>query len=124
MKRLIAAAVLFVLVTAIYFTGYLFINSTCKKTDTLLKECVTSYKNGENVNLYTTKLENFWESREKLLSVFMNHNDIDEIELAIESLTVHSKYKENEMFYEYSATIDMLLHQIMEDTAFGVHSIL
>lgn len=124
MKRLIAAVVLIISVAVIYSVGYFYIDATCEKTDTLLNECVSAYKEGENVNLYTVKLENYWSEKEKTLSVFMNHNSIDEIELAIENLAVHSRYKENEMFYEYSATIKILLHQIMEDTAFGMHSIL
>ena len=124
MRRLLAAAVLIVLVAVIYATGYFYIDNTCEKTDEILKECVIAYTNGENVELLTTKLENYWSKKERTLSIFMNHNDIDEVELAIENLTVHSKYKGNEMFYEYSSTIDILLHQIMEDTAFGMHSII
>ena len=124
MKRIIAAAVLMVFIISSYLGGYFYIKKTCEDTEKIVKECVSAYEEQKNIKLYTTKLENYWSSKEKILSVVTNHNAIDEVEHAIESLTVHSKYPQNQMFYEYSSTLEILLHQIMEDTAFGMHSIM
>lgn len=124
MKRLIAAVVLIILVTGIYISSYFYIDRVCEETEKLLNECVSAYNNNQKIETNITELENYWSNKEKVLSIILNHNSIDEIELAIESLSVHSKYPQNEMFYEYSSTIDILLHQIMEDTVPSAHSIL
>ncbi len=124
MRRLIAAAVLVVLIISIYLTGYLYINATCEETKMLVSNCVTAYEKNENIEFHTEKLEKYWSGKEKMLSVFTNHGVIDEIELTIESLGVHSKYPDNEMFYEYSSSLKMLLHQLLEDTTPSAHSIL
>ena len=124
MKRLIAAAILIVFVIGTYVTSYFYIDNTCKKTNELLKNCVTAYEKGEDVKTHTKKLEIYWSSKENSLSVIMNHASMDEIELTIEALSVHGNYPQNEMFFEYSNTLSLLLHQLMEDTAFGMHSIL
>lgn len=124
MKRLIAATVLMILMVGIYLTGYFYIENTCKETEKMVKECVTAYKENKNVNSAAQKLKNYWGGKEKMLSIFTNHNAIDEIELAIDLLSVHSKYHEDVLFYECSTTLQMLLHQLMEDTAPSAHSIL
>ena len=124
MKRLIAAAILMVLIVGIYLTGYFYIEKICKETEKMVKECVTAYKENRNVNPGAQKLKSYWCSKEKMLSIFANHNSIDEIELAIDLLWVHGKYREDDLFYEYSTTLQMLLHQLMEDTEPSAHSIL
>lgn len=124
MRRLIAAAVLAVLVTVIYLTGYFYIENTCKETKNLISDCVTAYKENGDIDFHTQKLEEYWSSKEKLLSMFTNHGVIDEIELTIEALSAHGRYPENEMFYECSGKLKILLHQIMEDTTPSMHSIL
>ena len=77
----------------------------------------------EKFNKKVEELEKFWGEKEKLLSVFANHSEIDEIELAIYSLKVYSETSDNEIFYEYSGTVKTLLHQLLEDTIPSVHSI-
>lgn len=124
MKRIIAAVVLIVFIVGIYLTGYFYIGFTCKETEKKIEACVAAYKEQEDIKRHITNLEKYWSSKEKLLSVFTNHAAIDEIELAIESLSVHSKYPDNEMFYEYSTTLKTYIHQIMEDTKPGMHSIM
>lgn len=124
MKRLFVSGILFILVIVSYISGYFYIDNTCKEADSLLEECITAYRNGEDVEEYSDRLEEFWSNKESILSVFTNHASIDEIELAIYSLSVHSNYPDNAMFYEYSGTVKTLLHQIIEDTVPGMHSIL
>lgn len=123
MKRLIAAAVLLFCVAASYLFGYFYIQKTCDKANTLLDDCVAAYKTEQNAKNKAEELEKFWGEKEKLLSVFANHSEIDEIELAIYSLKVYSETSDNEIFYEYSGTVKTLLHQLLEDTIPSIHSI-
>lgn len=123
MKRLIAAGILFVLVITAYVYGYLYIENTCKTAKKFLKDCVSVYAKSDDATDKAEKLEQYWSSKENGLSIFANHSEIDEIELAISSLKIYSNTKENEIFYEYSGTVETLIHQLLEDTKPTIHSI-
>lgn len=123
MKRLIAAGILFLFVISAYIYGYLYIDTACDTANKYLKKCISVYDKGENAEPTAEKLEKYWASKEKGLSFFANHADIDQIELAINSLKTYSNTKNNEIFYEYSGTVHTLLHQLMEDTTPNIHSI-
>lgn len=123
MKRLIAAGILLVLVITAYIYGYLYIEATCDTANKYLKKCISVYDADKDALKEAEKLEEYWSSKEKGLSFFANHSDIDEIELAISSLKTYSNTKNNEIFYEYSGTVETLLHQLMEDTSPNIHSI-
>ena len=124
MKRIIAAFILLIFVSAAYFGGYFFVKNTCKTANEILEECSFAFKNEADAKLKAEKLEKYWSGKEQLLSVFVNHRSIDEIELAISNLSVYSESSEKELFYEYSKTVQTLLHQLMEDTVPSAHSIL
>lgn len=124
MKRLIAAGILLILVLASYFAGKTYITSIYDKANILLEECITAYDSGKDAEKAAKNLDDFWNKHEPTLSAFANHNRIDEIELAISSMTIYSKTSEKEIFYEYSGTVKTLLHQLLEDTLPSAHSIL
>lgn len=123
MKRIIAAAILLVFVGAAYFSAYFYISKTCEQARDLLDTCVAEYSDKGNAKQAAENLENFWSEKESPLSIFANHQSIDDIELAIYTLLDYSDTEENEIFYEYSGTVKTLLHQLMEDTKPGIHSI-
>lgn len=124
MKRLIAAGILILFLITTYFSGYFYIKNTCKETNKLLSECISSYEEKSNPSQKIKNLKLYWEKREKCLSVFTNHSAIDEIELSIHTLLIYSKSSQPELFYDYSDKIKTYLHQIMEDTVPSPHSIL
>ena len=123
MKRLIIAAVLFVLVIITYLSSLYYINKSCKTARNLLDNSVTVYKSQHTAEPEAQKLEKYWDQKEKTLSVFVNHDRIDDIEKAISLLNVYAKSKDNELFYEYAENVKVLIHQIMEDTKVSMHSV-
>lgn len=123
MKRLIPASILFVLVIATYISSLIYITKTCDTTINMLEDTVKTYKEEKTAEDNAKKLKKFWEKKEKILSLFINHNHIDEVEQAISSLTVYAKEKGNVIFYEYADKTKVLLHQIIEDTKISTHSI-
>ncbi len=123
MKRLIPAAILFVLVITAYITSLLFITNSCDKTKDLLETTITAYSDNKTAKEEAKKVEKYWSKKEPLLSVFVNHDRIDDIETAISSLNVYAKIPDNDLFYEYADNVKILIHQIMEDTKFTMHSI-
>ncbi len=123
MKRLIAAGILFILVITAYIYGYLYIDSTCKTARKYLKDCISVYADDNDASKEAERLEKYWSEKENGLSFFTNHSKIDDIELAISSLKIYSNTKNNEIFYEYSGTVETLIHQLLEDTKPTIHSI-
>ncbi len=123
MKRLIIAALLFALVIATYASSYFYISKSCETAKSMLNSSVEIYKEQKTAETEAHKLEEYWDKKEKTLSVFVNHDRIDDIERAISLLNVYAKSKDNELFYEYADTVRILLHQIMEDTKITMHSI-
>lgn len=124
MKRLIAAGILLVFVITVYIFGYIYITKTCDTATDMLNECGKLYNNNEQAQECAKKLEKFWNKKEGTLSVFANHEHIDDIELAIGSLVIYSKTKNNEIFYEYLNTAKTLLHQLIEESKPSMHTIL
>ncbi|MBE6788001.1 MAG: DUF4363 family protein [Ruminococcaceae bacterium] len=123
MKRLIIAAVLLVLVITTYLSSFFYINKCCNNAKMLLENSVVEYKKQKTAEPEALKLEKYWDEKEKTLSVFVNHDRIDDIEKAISLLNVYAKSKDNELFYEYAENVGVLIHQILEDTKVSMHSV-
>lgn len=124
MKRLIAAAIIAAIVAVIHFTGNIYIKNVIKECNVQLETIVADYKRDISPKENAEKLRKYWGEKEDFLSVFARHDNIDEIELAIDTLAVYSETKDSEIFYEYSGTVKSLLHQLYEDDSFSMHSIL
>ena len=124
MKRLIAAAMLAVIVAVIHFSGNIYIKKVIKDCNSQLEAIVADYKKDISPKEHADKLSKYWGEKEDILSIFVRHDNIDEIELAIDTLAVYSETKDSEIFYEYSGTVRTLLHQLYEDNSFSMHSIL
>lgn len=123
MKRLIIAGVLLVLVIATYLTSLFYITSSCDKAKVMVEDSIKAYSQTKAAEAEAKSLENYWDKKEPLLSVFVNHDRIDDIETAISLMNVYAKMPENELFYEYADNVKVLIHQILEDTKFTMHSI-
>lgn len=124
MKRLIAAGILFVFVITVYIFGYVYITKTCDTATDMLNECSVLYDKNKNAEDCANKLKKFWNNKEGTLSIFANHEHIDDIELAIGSLVIYSNTNNNKKFYEYLSTAKTLIHQLIEESKPSMHSIL
>ena len=123
MKRLIPASILLVIVIISYFGSFNYIKDVCDETKKQIAECETAYKKGNNAEAKVESLKKLWDEKEGTLSFFVNHGEIDEVELELSSLSVFVKEKENAMFYDHIESLKTLLHQIEEDTSLSMHSI-
>ncbi len=123
MKRIVATIILSVFVISSYFVGITYIKASCEKANILLDRCTEIYKSDKDATAASKELGEFWTKTEPYLSLFANHAQIDEIELAISSLQNYSNSKDNTIFYEYSGTVKTLLHQMLEDNTPSMHSI-
>lgn len=123
MKRLIPAAILLAVVLISYFGSLKYINDSCAEADRLADKCEAEYRSGRNAEEEIERLKKLWDKKEKMLSFFVNHADIDNIELELSSLTVFASEKEDAMFYDHIESMRTMLHQIKEDTVLSTHSV-
>lgn len=123
MKRLIPAAILLCLVVLTYILSLKYITKSCDETNILLQKTISEYEKNKTAEKSSKDVKDFWQKEEKILSFFVNHDHIDDVEQAISSLTIYAKEKDNILFYEYADTIRILLHQIKEETKITTHSI-
>lgn len=124
MKRLIVALILSVFIVVSLIFSIFYVKAVCKETKEMLNECISAYDNNHKSYEKADTLSKYWEKQEKFLSIFVNHESLDEVESAIKSLKDYSDTDDNEIFYEYSGSVEMLIHQLLEDTLPGIHSIL
>lgn len=123
MKRILPAILILMIIIITYISSCIYINNVCEIVAGKIDKCIKSYDENNNTKLYTEELNQYWSEKEKILSIFVNHELIDEVELSISNLKLHSDFKENEMFYDACDTTKVLLHQIIEDTKITVHSV-
>ena len=123
MKRIIPATILLLSIVLLYFISSIYTNKVCNKTVKDIKKCVTLYEENNNAKVQAEKIKRFWSEKEKILSVFVNHELIDKVELKIASIELYSNFADNYMFYNACVDAEILLHQIIEDTKLSAHSI-
>lgn len=123
MKRLIIAGILLAVVIASYLTSLFYITNSCDKAKKMVENSISVYSQNETAEKEAKKIQDYWNKKEPILSIFVNHDRIDDIETAISLLNVYSKIPQNELFYEYADNVKVLIHQILEDTKFTMHSI-
>ncbi len=123
MKRVIPAIIILVIVLASYFGSYIYINNVCDTVHKGIEDCISEYKEHGTAKADANWLQNYWDKNEKILSFFVNHAMIDEVEMSISHIKLHSAFKDNHMFYDACDTAKTLLHQIMEDTKISAHSV-
>lgn len=123
MKRVIPAIIILLIVIASYFGSYVYINNVCYTVNEGIEACLKEYEEHGTAKADAKWLKNYWDEKEKILSFFVNHAMIDEVEKAISNVKLHSSFKDNYMFYDACDTTKTLLHQIMEDTKISAHSV-
>ncbi len=123
MKRLIPAGILLVFVILTYFLSTTYILKSCNSTLELVETAINEYTENNLAKEISKEIKDYWQKEEKILSLFVNHKHIDEVELAISSMIVYASEKDNVLFYENADKIKVLIHQIKEETKISTHSI-
>lgn len=88
MKRLLTALVLALLLTGICVIGVCTIDRQYEKMDGLLEEAIDCYENGEmeKAPALAVEIEKQWVETERYLSLFVNHETVDEVGASIARL--------------------------------------
>lgn len=123
MKRLIPAIIILLLIIGTYLGSDLYTNKICKTTIEGIESCVKEYEEHGTATADAAWLKNYWDEKEKVLSIFVDHDLIDKVELAVSTIDLYSGFENNYMFYDACNTAKILLHQILEDSKPTTHSV-
>lgn len=122
---LISMLVLAVLISGILaYSAYLArVEKAVLEDINAISDCVYSenWKDAENK---TKKLIENWEKTEKILSMFNDHGDLDEITLAISDMKESVSNQDEEHSYKAIAEIKILLERLKKNEEFSIENVL
>lgn len=122
MKRLIAAAIIAVLVFAISSVGITVINSTAKKSEEKIEQ-IQEFAFSDTKKM-AEDFFYFWEEKRELMAIFVNHEKIDEIGNLAAKMVSAEKSKNTAELFESANEILFIIRSIAEDERFSLYTLL
>ena len=122
MKRLIAAAIIAVLVFLVSFTGITVINSTADKVEQKIKEI--QKHTFDDTQKRAEDFFYFWEGKRELMAVFVNHEKIDEIGNLAAKMVSAERSKNSTDLFESANEILFIIRGLSEDERFSLYTLL
>ncbi|MCQ2478806.1 MAG: DUF4363 family protein [Clostridia bacterium] len=124
MKRLIAAAILTALIIGICIAGNVIVKEFCKDTNSEIEICRKLCEKGdwEAVDKKVKDLKKSWKTRQRYMSVFVNHGIIDDISVSVSRMPLFSNKKSKSDFLAECAEINMLIDRILGEQEMNIES--
>ncbi len=125
MKRLIAAAVLGVVVIAALIADIMLTNKVVETVSKDIKNCKTAAEQGDYTaaKAYAETLEKNWEKTETYFSLFINHDLIDNMGVSVSKLVPLANSRDS-MYLTECRVIEVTLTHIKNDSRFNLHNLL
>ena len=123
MKRIIAAAVLVVLVALLAVTESMYIKNFCKHKKQEIQDVENLYT--EDISECTDSAKRFkeeWDCLQSKMTLFVNHSLIDQISEDATRIPVYAENRDKSEFYAACADIERALKQISDDQRIGIDS--
>lgn len=124
MKRLIAAAVIAVLIFATSFIAIRVINSTTKEVEEKIEQIQKTTFLAQGTGEKAEDFFYFWEGKRELLAVFVNHEKIDEIGNLAAKMVSAEKSKNSTDLFEFANEILFIIRGISEDEHLSLYTLL
>lgn len=122
MKRLIAAGIIAIMVTIISVVGIGIINSVVDEAETRIKKIESSAF--DDTGKMAEEFFYFWEGKREILSVFVNHEKIDEIG-TLAARMVSAERGENSLdLFESANEILFIIRGLREDEQLSLYTLL
>ena len=117
MKRIIPACILAVVIISSCIVGQIVVKKYCDGVYNDLKECKEQFVNGEISTAYNLSVEvkENWTGNKAVLSVFVNHNLLDEISQSVMQLPEFAKTDGKDTFLGECSKIQSMLTLIKEE---------
>lgn len=117
MRRILVAALLFVFIITTIFSGNLIVKKQCEAVKKEI-EIVKGYINkSENLtaNEKIKDIKDLWHKKKAIISIFSNHEPLDEITVCINELECAAEIKDNARAMLVSAEIIAYIDRITEE---------
>ncbi len=122
MKRLIAAAIISVMITLTAFLGISIIRNEGENVEKQIKEIQkTAFTDTQGK---AEKFFYYWEGKRELLAVFINHKTIDEIGRTAAKMVSAERAKNSLDIFESANEILFIIRGIEEDEIFSLFTLL
>lgn len=117
MKRLIPACILALVIICSCIVGQIVVKKYCDNVYNDLKECKEQFVSGETSTAYNLSVEvkENWKGNKAVLSVFVNHNLLDEISQSVMQLPEFAKADGKDTFLGECSKIQSMLALIKEE---------
>jgi hypothetical protein len=126
MKNIFISFLIFICILVSIFFSINYLNYTCsslEKVDSQLESLIES-SSWENAYGTSLKLISDWEGYSKVISVFVNHAEIDNINSELWKLTQYTKFKNRDEAMASVHTIKFYLKHIEEMEKVNIQNIL
>ena len=121
MSRIIAASILIFMLAGLCVADRIVIDNAYNEMYSEITACEAA-KGTENADKAVSTIRKNWENREGLLSVFVNHDILDEIGVSVARLEA-LKSEADEDYLSECAVIKLKLDYIKKDSGINMHSI-
>ena len=122
MRRIIAAAVILLFVVGVSICGGFIIN---KNADEIEKQISEIQKNAfTDTNGKAEEFFCFWEEKREIMSIFVNHEVIDEIGKVAAKMVSAERAKNSDDLFEAANEILYIIRGIREDEKFSLYTLL
>lgn len=124
MKRLISASILLVIIVTLCIVNAFTVKSAYDDLSQKLELCISEY-NSDNISKAfesATELENNWKKREEILSIFVDHDIIDDLGVSISRLPSLAN-KESDTFLAECNAVKVALTHMIKDISVNTHTL-
>ncbi len=125
MKRLIAAAVVVVCLIVLCTVGIMSVEAACKQMEKDINNCVSHIKSDDFKSAMgdSQTIEREWEGKRGIMSVFINHQTIEEIDSSVTQLSSFANKDNKAHFLAECELIKLYLTEMREYCSVSLHTL-
>lgn len=125
MKRLIAAGILIIFLVVLCITHHFIIESSIDTLKKHTENYSVTYKSGnfEELSSIAEVLSSDWEKRRVTLSLFVNHNILEEIDISVESISAYVETQNYDLSFTEHAILEERLKELKIDSSLHLENI-
>ena len=125
MKSVISAVVIFIFIVVTGLFSTIYVDNVTKEMLQIVYKnekyfSNLKWKDAEDVIL---KLEEYWANKRSVLSVFINHTNLSEVDIAVAKLKNATKMRENTDFFYETDNLVLALLSINEQQKISIENI-
>ncbi len=125
MKRLIAASVVIICLIALCTVGIVSVENACKELESDINNCVTHIKSDDFESAFkdSQTIEKEWEAKRGFLSVFINHQTIEEIDSSVTQLSSFANTDNKAHYLAECELIKLYITEMREYCSVSLHTL-